>query len=95
MRPRRRKRRSGTRLPHPSSSAANSAAGGTENDIEQGRRENRGVSPGLRLSPDAFVWARASARSHTRHGNKNHSRNGRIAKIVEHLKKLEEHNDEV
>ncbi|KAB2623779.1 E3 ubiquitin-protein ligase RING1a [Pyrus ussuriensis x Pyrus communis] len=99
LRPRQRRRRAGFGSSQPPASLANSSGGCTENDVE-GKRENRGISPGVIWSSEMLVWGRGSARSHTRHGiasgcNSKNSESTRISKLVDYLQSLEENNDEL
>lgn len=99
VRQKRRKRRAGIRSSLPSSSAANSDVGCTENDLDVSR-ENRGLSPGLVWNSEMLAWGRAGTRSHTRYGNASScssksAQNARLSKLVDYLRSLEENNDEV
>ncbi|XP_041005655.1 putative E3 ubiquitin-protein ligase RING1a isoform X2 [Juglans microcarpa x Juglans regia] len=98
VRQKRRKRRAGIRSSLPSSSAANSDVGCTENDLDVSR-ENRGISPGLVWNSEMLAWGRAGTRSHTRYGNASScssksAQNARLSKLVDYLRSLEENNDE-
>ncbi|KAE8727381.1 putative E3 ubiquitin-protein ligase RING1a [Hibiscus syriacus] len=94
VRQRRRKRRTGIRMSLPSS-VVNSDGGYVENDTEV-FRDGRGISPG---HPDMLAWGRGGARSHTRHGNmasgSSKSSHARLNRLVEHLRSLEENDDEL
>ncbi|XP_048327652.2 putative E3 ubiquitin-protein ligase RING1a isoform X2 [Ziziphus jujuba] len=95
IRQKRRKRRGGIQS---SSSVANLDGGNIENDLEVSR-ENHGISLGTTWS-EMLAWGGGGARSNTRHGNANgynskSSRSTRLSKLVDYLRSLEEHNDEL
>ncbi|XP_010542893.2 PREDICTED: putative E3 ubiquitin-protein ligase RING1a [Tarenaya hassleriana] len=93
VRPRKRRKRSGNRPTHPSTSGANNNSNSTDNGME-GFRDSRGVSPGLVWNPEIFAWGRGGARSSSRHSNglggSNKSvRNARLNRLVEYLRSLD------
>ncbi|KAJ7948335.1 E3 ubiquitin-protein ligase ring1a-like protein [Quillaja saponaria] len=97
-RQRRQKRRTRLRSSQPSSST-NPNSGCMENNIDTSR-EKQGISPGLVSNPEMLAWGRGGARSHTRHGstsggNSKSSRSTRLSKLVDHLRSLEENNNEL
>ena len=103
VRQRRKKRHSTVRSFQPSSSIASVDYGCTdgcaESDLDMSR-ENRTVSPGLVLNSEMLGWGRGGVRSNTRYGNagglsNKGSRSGRLMKLVNYLRGLEENNNEV
>lgn len=77
---------------------ANLEGGNNEDDLEVSR-ENHGISLGVTWS-EMLAWGGGGARSNTRHGNASgcnskSSRSTRLSKLVDYLRSLEEHNDEV
>ncbi|XP_022726488.1 putative E3 ubiquitin-protein ligase RING1a [Durio zibethinus] len=96
VRQRRQKRRTGAQSSLPSSSVVNSDGGCVENDTEVSR-DTRGISPVW--NPDMLAWGRGGARSHTRHGysggGSSKSSRARLNRLVEHLRSLEENDDEL
>ncbi|KAK7272391.1 hypothetical protein RJT34_28943 [Clitoria ternatea] len=98
LRQRRRKRWTRVRPSQPSSSMASPDGGCIDSDIDISR-ENRGISRQV-SKPRKLTWGRGGFRSHTRHGsgsgsNSKSSRNGRLAKLVDHLRSLDENTDEL
>ncbi|KAL9265141.1 putative E3 ubiquitin-protein ligase RING1a [Drosera capensis] len=83
-----------------SSSAAGSAdAAGDENDSELNRESGIG-SGGLAGTSEMLVWGRGGMRSHTRYGSGSggsgiHPKNSPIAKLVDHLRNLDENESEL
>ncbi|KAL9266779.1 putative E3 ubiquitin-protein ligase RING1a [Drosera capensis] len=83
-----------------SSSAAGSAdAAGDENDSEL-NRESGISSGGLAGTSEMLVWGRGGMRSHTRYGSGSggsgvHPKNSPIAKLVDHLRNLNENESEL
>ncbi|XP_023532552.1 putative E3 ubiquitin-protein ligase RING1a [Cucurbita pepo subsp. pepo] len=103
VRQRRKKRHSTVRSFQPSSSIASVDYGCTdgcaESDLDMSR-ENRTVSPGLVLNSEMLGWGRGGVRSNTRYGNagglsNKGSRSGRLMKLVNYLRGLEENNNEL
>ncbi|XP_057455527.1 putative E3 ubiquitin-protein ligase RING1a [Lotus japonicus] len=94
---RRRKRWTRVRPSQPSSSMAGPDGGCVDSDIDVSR-ENRGTSRQV-SKPRKLTWGRGGFRSNTRHGssggsNSKSSRSGRLAKLVGHLRSLDENIDE-
>ncbi|GAB2298656.1 hypothetical protein Dimus_032731 [Dionaea muscipula] len=83
----------------PSSAAGSGDAAGAENDSELNRESGIG-SGGLVGTSDMLVWGRGGMRSHTRYGsgsgsNGKHARNSRLAKLVDHMRNLDENDNEL
>ncbi|KAK7324708.1 hypothetical protein VNO77_28491 [Canavalia gladiata] len=98
FRQRRRKRWTRVRPSQPSSSMASPDGGSIEGDMDTSR-ENRGISRQV-SKPRKLTWGRGGFRSHTRHGggggsNSKSSRSGRLSKLVDHLRSLDENTDEL
>lgn len=98
LRQRRRKRWTRVRPSQPSSSMASPEGGCIESDMDISR-ENRAISRQV-PKPRKLTWGRGGFRSHTRHGsgggsNSKSSRSGRLSRLVDHLRSLEENTDEV
>lgn len=98
VRPKRPKRWGGVRFSQPSSTAASANGGGDEND--EVNRESMGASVGLIGPSERLAWGKGGIRSHIRHGsvsgsNGKNARNNRLSKLVDHLRNLEEKDDQV
>ncbi|GAV86395.1 zf-C3HC4_2 domain-containing protein [Cephalotus follicularis] len=98
-RPKRCKRWGGGRFAQSSSTAASADKGGDENDSEV-NRESMGLSAGFVGPSERFAWGKNGVRSHTRYGginggNGKGARNSRLSKLVDHLRNLEEKDDEL
>ncbi|XP_004487268.1 putative E3 ubiquitin-protein ligase RING1b isoform X2 [Cicer arietinum] len=97
LRHRRRRRWTRVRPSQPSSSMASPDGGSVDSDVDISR-DNRGISRQV-SKPRKLTWGRGGFRSNTRHGSgggssSKSSRSGRNAKIVDHLKSLNENTDE-
>ncbi|KAK7290884.1 hypothetical protein RIF29_05646 [Crotalaria pallida] len=97
--PRQKKRKRWTRVrsSQPSSSRASPDGGCIESDLDI-TRENQGISR-QESKPQKLTWGRGGVRSHTRYGsgggsNSKSSRSGRLSKLVDHLRNLDENTDE-
>ncbi|XP_019432120.1 PREDICTED: putative E3 ubiquitin-protein ligase RING1a isoform X2 [Lupinus angustifolius] len=97
--PRQRKRKRWTRVrpSQPSSSRASPDGGSLESDMDISR-ENQGTSRQV-TRPRKLTWGGGGFRSHTRYGsggasNSKISRSGRLSKLVDHLRNLDENADE-
>lgn len=98
LRQRKRKRWTRVRSSQPSSSMASPDGGSVESDMDI-TRENRGISRQV-SKPRKLTWGRGGFRSNTRHGsgggsNSKNSRTGRMSRLVDYLKSLNENTDEV
>ncbi|XP_019433484.1 PREDICTED: putative E3 ubiquitin-protein ligase RING1a isoform X2 [Lupinus angustifolius] len=96
-RQRKRKRRTRVRPSQPSSSRASPDGGCIESDMDISR-EYQGTSRQVTI-PHKLTWGRGGLRSHTRYGsgggsNSRSSRCGRLSKLVDHLRNLDENTDE-
>ncbi|XP_045800731.1 putative E3 ubiquitin-protein ligase RING1a [Trifolium pratense] len=96
-RQRKRKRWTRVRPSQPSSSLASPDGGSVESDTDI-NRENRGTSRQV-TKPRKLTWGRGGFRSNTRYGsgggsNSKNSRSGRMSKLVDHLKNLDENTAE-
>ncbi|XP_058780033.1 putative E3 ubiquitin-protein ligase RING1a [Vicia villosa] len=97
LRQRKRKRWTRVRSSQPSSSMASPDGGSVESDMDI-TRENRGISRQV-SKPRKLTWGRGGFRSNTRHGsgggsNSKNSRTGRMSRLVDYLKSLNENTDE-
>jgi E3 ubiquitin-protein ligase RNF1/2 len=97
---RQRKRKKWTRVrpSQPSSSMASPDGGSVESDTDI-NRENRGTSRQV-TKPGKLTWGRGGFRSNTRYGsgggsNSKSSRSGRMSRLVDYLKNLDENTAEV
>jgi len=98
LRQRKRKRWTRVRSSQPSSSMASPDGGSIESDLDI-NRENRGTSR-LVTKARKLTWGRGGFRSNTRYGsgggsNGKSSRSGRMSRLVDYLKNLNENTDEV
>lgn len=97
LRQRKRKRWTRVRSNQPSSSMASPDGGSIESDLDI-NRENRGTSR-LVTKARKLTWGRGGFRSNTRYGsgggsNGKSSRSGRMSRLVDYLKNLNENTDE-
>ncbi|XP_042479086.1 putative E3 ubiquitin-protein ligase RING1a [Macadamia integrifolia] len=100
VKPKRCRRWPGPRFSQPSSAAANADGGCDENDDLEVSRESTGASPGLIGNTEVLAWGKGGVRSHTRYGsvsgnNGKNARITRLSKLVEHLRSLDEKEDEL
>ncbi|GAU27132.1 hypothetical protein TSUD_104410 [Trifolium subterraneum] len=96
-RQRKRKRWTRVRPSQPSSSLASPDGGSVESDTDI-NRENRGTSRQV-TKPRKLTWGRGGFRSNTRYGsgggsNSKSSRSGRMSRLVDYLKNLDENTAE-
>lgn len=84
----------------PARTAGNADVGGDENDDLGLIRENVSTSPLRAGNREMLAWGKNGARSQTRHGNSSGSngrlaKGGRMAKLAEYLRNLDENDNEV
>ncbi|GAB4831171.1 hypothetical protein Ancab_005178 [Ancistrocladus abbreviatus] len=82
------------------SSAAGSGDGACDENDSEANKESAIASGGLVGSSEILAWGKGGMRSHTRYGggsggNGKHGRNSRLAKLVDHLRNLEENENEL
>lgn len=71
-----------------------------ENDEAGQLRDSPSASPVRGGTPEVLVWGRGGTRSHTRYGslsgsNGKNSRSSRLGKLLEHLRNLDDNENEV
>lgn len=77
------------------SSLPSSSANGCDENEAEGSRKTVGVSVGLVGSPEILAWGRGGMRSNTRGSGAKTARNSQLSKLIDHLQKLPQNDDEM